>query len=337
VNQKDNTVSVYLGNGDGTFAQSSQSPLGTSDTPSGAAIADFVQQSAGGIAVTNTASGTVTVFLDLGNGLFTNALQPSAGTNPGAIVASDFANNTFPDIVVANNISGAAGLVTLLISPTSVISNPAITQQPYPGSEYIDIGLKVKATPTLHDNNEVTLQLEFEIKALSGANENGIPIISNRSVTQAVRLKEDETSLVTGLLDREETKTITGLPGFAELPVAGYLFGVRGKSFTDDELLILITPRRVRAPIRDARSIYAGRGDTTGRASVGTGVAPVAPIPEPGQAPTGEQPPAEPTPGQAPPPPAPPQVPPQPAPEEPPQEIRPPGPPQPQPQPQPQP
>jgi len=341
VNQKDNTVSVYFGNGDGTFVQASQSPLTTSDTPSGVAIADFVQQSTGGIAVTNTASGTVTIFLDLGNGLFTKALEPAAGTNPGAMVAGDFANNTFPDIVVANNLSGTAGLVTLLISPTSVISNTRIAQQPYPGSEYIDIGLKVKATPTLHDDNEVTLQLEFEIKALSGTNQNGIPIISNRSITQAVRLKEDETSIVTGLLNREETKTITGLPGFANLPVAGYLFGVRDNSFTNDELLILITPRRVRAPIRDSRTLYAGRGDTTGRA--GAGAAPVAPVPEPGQpAPAGEQPPAVPTPGQPPPPPAaPPQVPPpaQPAPEGPPQENPPPNqppapaPPQPQPQP----
>src|SRR6516164_3293270 len=346
VNQKDNTVSVYLGNGDGTFVQASQSPLTTSNTPSGVAIADFVQQSSGGIAVTNTASGTVTVFLDLGNGLFTNALEPAAGTNPGAIVAGDFANNTFPDIVVANNLSGTSGLVTLLVSPTSVISNPAIAQQPYPGSEYIDIGLKVKAIPTLHDDNEVTLQLEFEIKALSGSNQNGIPIISNRSVTQAVRLKEEETSLVTGLLNRQETKTITGLPGFANLPVAGYLFGVRDNSFTNDELLILITPRRVRAPIRDSRTLYAGRGDTSGRAGAGAGAVPVAPTPQPGQpAPAGEQPPAEPTPGQpAPPPAGPPQVPPppQPAPERPPQENQPPNqppapaPPQPQPQPQPQ-
>src|SRR5215469_3614875 len=335
VNQKDNTVSVYLGNGDGTFVQASQSPLTTSNTPSGVAIADFVQQSSGGIAVTNTASGTVTVFLDLGNGLFTNALEPAAGTNPGAIVAADFANNTFPDIVVANNLSGTAGLVTLLISPTSVISNPAIAQQPYPGSEYIDIGLKVKATPTLHDDNEVTLQLEFEIKALSGSNQNGIPIISNRSVTQAVRLKEEETSLVTGLLNRQETKTITGLPGFANLPVAGYLFGVRNNSFTNDELLILITPRRVRAPIRDSRTLYAGRGETSGRA--GAGVTPVAPVPEPGQpAPAGEQPPPEPAPGQPPTAPAPPQVPPpqQPAPEGPPQGNQPPAPAPPQPQPQ---
>lgn len=336
VNQKDNTVSVYLGNGDGTFVQASQSPLTTSDTPSGVTIADFLQQSVGGIAVTNTASGTVTVFTDLGNGLFTKALEPAAGTNPGAIVVGDFANNTFPDIVVANNLSGTAGLVTLLISPTSVISNTAIAQQPYPGSEYIDIGLKVKATATLHDDNEVTLQLEFEIKALSGTSQNGIPIISNRSVTQAVRLKEDETSLVTGLLDREETKTITGLPGFANLPVAGYLFGVRDNSFTNDELLILITPRRVRAPIHDSKTLYAGRGDSTGRGSVGTGAAPVTPVPEPGQpAPPGEQPPGEPSPGQPPPPPpAPPQVPPaRPGPEGPPQENQPPAPPQPQPQP----
>jgi general secretion pathway protein D len=195
----------------------------------------------------------------------------------------------------------------------------------------------VKATPTLHDDNEVTLQLEFEIKALSGSNQNGIPIISNRSVTQAVRLKEEETSLVTGLLNREETKTITGLPGFANLPVAGYLFGVRDNSFTNDELLILITPRRVRAPIRDSRTLYAGRGETSGRA--GAGVTPVAPVPEPGQpAPAGEQPPPEPAPGQPPTAPAPPQVPPpqQPAPEGPPQGNQPPAPPPPQPQPQPQ-
>src|SRR6516162_788758 len=335
VNQKDNTVSVYFGNGDGTFVQASQSPLTTSNTPSGVAIADFVQQSSGGIAVTNTASGTVTVFVDLANGLFTKALEPAAGTNPGAIVAGDFANNTFPDIVVANNLSGTSGLVTLLVSPTSVISNPAIAQQPYPGSEYIDIGLKVKATPTLHDDNEVTLQLEFEIKALSGSNQNGIPIISNRSVKQAVRLKEDETSLVSGLLDREETKTVTGLPGFANLPVAGYLFGVRDNSFTNDELLILITPRRVRAPIRDSRTLYAGRGETSGRA--GAGVTPVAPVPEPGQpAPAGEQPPPEPAPGQPPTAPAPPQVPPAPEgpPEGPPQGSQPPAPAPPQPQPQ---
>ena len=311
VNQTDNSVSVYLGNGDGTFFASSQSPLTTSSTPTGVAIADFTQQGNGGIAVANTGAGTVTVFADLGSGLFTNALEPQAGTNPTALVGGAFTNNTFPDVAVTNNISGADGQVTLIVSPVSVISNSAINaQQPYPGSEYEDIGLKIKATPQLHDTKDVTLQLEFEIKALSGTSVNGIPVISNRTVTQTVRLKEDETSLVVGLLDQQETKTLTGFPGLAPLPGVGYLFGVRNNSFTDDELIFLITPRRMRSPFRQSKTIYAGTGEpgASGRSS-GAGGGPArerereepAPIPAPGVPGPPPVTPGTPPPGQQPP------------------------------------
>lgn len=272
VNQADNTVGVYLGNGDGTFFAASQSPLATDTTPTGVAIADFAQQSNGGIAVTNTAAGTVTVFADVGSGLFTNALEPPAGTNPTAIVAGAFTNSAYPDVVVTNNLSGTDGLVTLIVSPISLVSSSAInSQQPYPGSEYEDIGIKVKATPQLHDTNEVTLQLEFEIRALSGNSVNGIPIISNRTVTQTVRLKENETSLVVGLLSQDETKTITGLPGLATLSGVGYAFGNRNNNYSDDEVLFLITPRRVRSPFHQSKTIYAGTGGepTGGRAGFG--------------------------------------------------------------------
>jgi Flp pilus assembly secretin CpaC len=333
VNQNDNSVSVFLGNGDGTFVVASQSPLATDTTPSGIAIADFAGQSLGGIAVTNTATGTVTVFADLGSGLFTTALEPAAGANPGAIVTGDFANSSFPDIVVANNNnqSGVAGQITLLVSPASVISNPAINQQPYPGSEYEDIGLKVKATPSLHSNDEVTLQFEFEIRALAGQNINGIPVITNRNLTQTVRLKENETSLIGGLLDQQETKTLSGIPGLAELPGAGYAFGSRNNSSNDTEFLILVTPRKVRLPLHESHSIYAGTGDVSGRGAVGSN----APLP---QLPT-EQPQENPVPTQVPEPP-----PQQPPPEQPSQQPEPQQnqqnpepPPQPPPQPQPPP
>jgi Flp pilus assembly secretin CpaC len=303
-NQADNSITVYLGNGDGTFAASSQSPLTTGTTPTGIAIADFAQQSNGGIAVANTGDGTVTVYLDLGSGLFTSAVEPAVGTNPTAIVPGDFTNSTFPDIAVTNNISGAIGQVTLIVSPASLISNAGISQQPYPGSEYTDIGIKFKTTSQLHDNNEVTLQMEFEIKSLSGNNVNGIPIISNRSVTQTVRLKENETSLVTGLLNKDETRTITGIPGLAPLPGIGYAFGSRNTTFDDDEFLILITPRRVRAPVHESKTIYAGVGDTSGRGSTG-GNAPISAPREPGQ----ERPPVPSEPAPAPPTTAPPEQP----------------------------
>ncbi|HET7107341.1 MAG TPA: FG-GAP-like repeat-containing protein [Candidatus Acidoferrum sp.] len=282
VNQQDNSLSVFLGNGNGTFFEASQSPLATDTTPSNVVIADLAQSSTGGIAVTNTAVGTVTVFADLGSGLFTSAIEPAAGTNPDAILAGAFTNSSFPDIVVTNNISNDNGQVTLVESPASLISNAAITQTPYPGSEYEDVGIKIKATPQLHDTKEVTLQLEFEIKSLSGSSLNGIPVISNRTVTQTVRLKEDETSLITGLLSENETRTLSGIPGLAQLPGVGYAFGTRSNSFSNDELIFLITPRRVRSPFHEAKTIYAGTGEPTGRqgaASPPSGPRPDEPVP----------------------------------------------------------
>jgi type II secretory pathway component GspD/PulD (secretin) len=291
VNQNDNTLTVLLGNGDGTFTQSANSPLTTSTTPSGVVIGNFLEQANSGIAVTNTGSGTVTVYVDVGTGLI-KALEPGAGTNPTGIVSGSFTDSTFPDLVVTNNISGAAGQVTLIVSPTSLISNPATNQQPYPGSEFIDLGLKVKATPSLHPNHEVTLQLDFDIKALAGNSINGIPVITSRTITQTVRLKEDETSLLTGLLDQQETKTITGLPGLAPLPGIGYAFGVRSNTFQDNELLILVTPRRVRQPLRESKTIYAGRGELTGGGGRGAFGGGAAPPPQPEAPPPGQGPPA---------------------------------------------
>lgn len=290
VNQQDNTLTVYLGNGDGTFLTSSQSPIATDTTPTGVVIADFLQQSLGGIAVTNTGAGTVTVYADEGSGLFVNALEPAAGTDPYAIVAGDFASSTFPDIAVTNNLSGSAGLVTLLISPTSLISNPAISEQPYPGSEYEDIGLKIKATPAVHANKEVTLQLEFEIRALAGSNFNGIPVITNHTVNQTVRLKEDETTIISGLFDKEETKTLTGLPGLARIPGAWPLFGSQNNSLTDTELLILVTPRRLRLSDYTSRSIYAGRGEPGARGGLAGGAPVNVQPPEERPIPPGENP-----------------------------------------------
>lgn len=334
VNQKDNSMSVYLGNGNGTFFAASQSPLATDTTPSGVVIADFLQQSLGGIAVTNTGAGTVTIYADVGSGLFTNALEPQAGNDPYAILSGDFANGTFPDIAVTNNLSGTAGLVTLLISPTSLVSNPALSQQPYPGSEYEDIGLKIKATPSVHENKEVTLQLDFDIKALAGTSVNGIPIITNRTITQTVRLREDETSIVTGLFDDEETKSLSGIPGLASTPGISPLFGTRNNTAQNTELLILITPRKMRIPDHLSRTVYAGRGEPTGRVGIGGG--PLGPAEEREQRrlapPPGEVPP---TPEPAPPtPPAPVQTPPaQTPPENPPQQPQENTPPPPQPAP----
>jgi type II secretory pathway component GspD/PulD (secretin) len=168
-----------------------------------------------------------------------------------------------PDVaLVATGSTAGQGIVSIIQDSADFAASGSGTgQTPYPGSEYMDIGLKIKATPGLHPNNEVTLALEFEIRALAGGSVNGIPIISNRTLTQTIRVKDDQPTLIGGLADREETRAITGLPGFAEIPGIGYAFGGRSKSLTDTELMILVTPHRLRYPRRDSKTIFAGHGE----------------------------------------------------------------------------
>ncbi len=205
----------------------------------------------------------MSVFLGLGGGIFQTGVELNTPVSPGALIVSQLTSSGLPDVaLVAQGSTTGQGVVSIIQDSSALAAaGSGNGQTPYPGAEYMDIGLKVKATPLLHPNNEVTLQLEFEIRALAGGNVNGIPIISNRTLTQTVRVRDDQPTLIGGLTDREETRSITGLPGFAELPGVGYAFGGRTKNLTDTELMILITPHRLRSPQHQTGTIFAGHGE----------------------------------------------------------------------------
>jgi Flp pilus assembly secretin CpaC len=276
VNQGDNSVSVFLGsaNLDGTFTAATGSSLPTSASPAGIVIANFANSTVPDIAVTNNGPSTVGVYLGLGQGTFASRIELNTPKGPTALIASPLTSSGLPDIaLVSQDPAASQGEVTVIQDSSSFANSTVngVAQTPYPGSEYVDLGVKIKATPTLHPNSEVTLSLEFEIRALTGSSVNGIPIISSRTLTQTVRVREDEPTLIGGLTDVEETRSITGLPGFAEIPVLGYTFGGRKNSLQDTELLILVTPRKLRLADRLTRTIFAGRGDPGGRAPAGPG------------------------------------------------------------------
>jgi len=272
VNQAASAITVLLNDGTGVFTQAIGSPLPTSSTPSGVAIADFTNDGLGDIAVTNNGSATLGVYAGLGSGEFSQRIELSVPPGPLALTTADLNGDGLPDAVLTAH-SGTNNFVTVLLDPVSFATGGSSAQFPYPGSEFIDLGLKIKATPAVHDNDEVTLQLEFEIRALAGNSINGIPIITNRTVSQTVRLKENQTSLIAGLLDKEETHSLSGIPGLANLPGLGYAFGTKTSSATDNELIILVTPRRMTDQQRSARAKYVGRG--------GSGVPGGAPSSEP--------------------------------------------------------
>jgi hypothetical protein len=110
-NLSDNTVTVLLGNGDGTFT-AAPSPV-TGARPAAVAVGDFNRDGNPDLAVANFQDGTVTVLLGNGDGTFTAApVSPATGTHPTALAVGDFNGDGKLDLAVAN---GGDNTVTVLL------------------------------------------------------------------------------------------------------------------------------------------------------------------------------------------------------------------------------
>ena len=99
-NLNDNTVSVLLGNGDGTFQ--SQSVYATGSGPTWIATGDFNGDGKLDLAVANVSDGTVSVLLGNGDGSFQPQSVYAAGSGPHSIMSADLNGDGKLDLVVAN-------------------------------------------------------------------------------------------------------------------------------------------------------------------------------------------------------------------------------------------
>jgi CSLREA domain-containing protein len=99
-NQSGNSVSMLLGNGDGTFEPQVTYAVGT--TPVGFVAADLNGDGRLDLAVTNSGDNTVSVLLGKGDGTFEPQVTYAVGPNPGDIVAGDFTGDGRTDLVVSD-------------------------------------------------------------------------------------------------------------------------------------------------------------------------------------------------------------------------------------------
>lgn len=117
--------------------------------------------------------------------------------------------------------------------------------------QFAEIGVNVTVQPKVHFNGEITLHVEVEVSniadriVLGGLEQ---PVIGQRKVIEDVRLREGESSLLGGLTSLLRTRANAGLPGLATLPGLGWLLGQQSVQTTENDLLIILTPRIVRTP-----------------------------------------------------------------------------------------
>lgn len=113
---------------------------------------------------------------------------------------------------------------------------------PFPSVSYEDLGLNLKAKPTIHGDGSVSLQLELQVRSLTGQSNNGVPVISNREYKGSINLKDGEPAVVAGEISRSDTRSMSGIPGLGFLPLLNQAMVNNTKQEEDDELMIIITP-----------------------------------------------------------------------------------------------
>jgi general secretion pathway protein D len=124
--------------------------------------------------------------------------------------------------------------------------NPLVNTQ----FQYIDVGVNIDVTPHVHSDREVTLKISMEISSEIGQTSIGgitQPIIGQKKVDLGeIRLKDGESSLIGGIMDDSQTKSLSGIPGLAQIPILKYLFGQTSTDHSQDETVFAITPHVIR-------------------------------------------------------------------------------------------
>ena len=119
-------------------------------------------------------------------------------------------------------------------------------QAPFPSFNYEDLGIDLKATPRIHRDEAVTLDVELRERALSSQTLNGAPVISNREYTGAITLRDGEPAVIAGMITHADQRSVNGMPFFSRIPLANYAFTQHDKTLDESELLIVITPHITR-------------------------------------------------------------------------------------------
>ena len=115
--------------------------------------------------------------------------------------------------------------------------------------QYLDVGVNIDMTPTVHLDHEVSLKMKVEVSSQTGQVTISTvtqPIIGQRSIEHTIQLKEGEPSILAGILMKSDNATNTGTPGLAQIPFLKYFFGSQFKEVQQDEVVFVLIPHIVR-------------------------------------------------------------------------------------------
>jgi hypothetical protein len=161
-------------------------------------------------------------------------IQTSSYSNLGGL-----SNLNIPGLNSAGNSGNLGGLLGGLLGGGGNGTIPMI--------QYEDLGLTLKATPSILRSGDVALKIDLKINALAGTAINGVPILASRAWSGVSTVPANQAIVVASEMDSNESHAISGWPGMSEVPGLNYVTS-QGTQKNYSTLLIVMTPHVVRSP-----------------------------------------------------------------------------------------
>lgn len=199
--------------------------------------------------VTETGSLAVNLALNETDNRALDAVQMRVGDRQ----TGTFRSGTRYPVVTSTYTSGISTAASSLSSATiNGVSVASLLSQYAGGSsvtipqvQYEDLGVTLKATPTIERRGRISMSLDLKIEALAGSSLDGNPVLASRQFTSNIGVADGETAMLVSNLSRTETAAVSGLPGLSELP--GFQAPLDNDAEKDkSQLVVLITPHVVR-------------------------------------------------------------------------------------------
>jgi pilus assembly protein CpaC len=119
-----------------------------------------------------------------------------------------------------------------------------------------EYGVRLNFKPTIIDEDHIRLELEPEVSTLdftNGVRFDGfvVPALRTRRAKTGVELRDGQSFALAGLLDNNETQSMSKVPGLGDIPILGNLFKSKQFQKNESELMFIVTAQMVQPVNRD--------------------------------------------------------------------------------------
>ncbi len=114
--------------------------------------------------------------------------------------------------------------------------------------DYRDVGIKLKILPHVVDDDTILLNIKQEVKKViaTATGVSSAPITLTRSTNTTVKLKDNMTVVISGLIKNDNSVTETRVPILSDIPILGWLFRSKDKTVEKTNMMVFITTRIIR-------------------------------------------------------------------------------------------